>query len=125
MEMVKFTELDPIVGIRDQLAAHVEGPLVLVNVFHVDEADIDALLMAWEDDANYFKSQPGFISTQLHQGVAGSTTFLNYAVWENIEAFRSAFSSPVFQSKLANYPASAVASPHLFRKLTVKNLCVA
>ncbi|MGC2963716.1 antibiotic biosynthesis monooxygenase family protein [Paraburkholderia graminis] len=71
-------------------------------------------MAAWEDDANYFKSQPGFISTQLHQGIAGSTTFLNYAVWENVEAFRAAFNNPVFQSELGKYPASAVTSPHPF-----------
>lgn len=125
MKMVKFVELDPAIGIRDQLASSVEGPLTLANVFHVAEADVDALLAAWEDDANYFKSQPGFISTQLHRGIAGSTTFLNCAIWENIEAFRAAFNNPVFHSKLGNYPESAVTSPHLFQRLTVKNLCVA
>jgi heme-degrading monooxygenase HmoA len=27
------------------------------------------------------KQQPGFISTQLHRGTAGSTTYVNVAVW--------------------------------------------
>ncbi|MGC2963697.1 heme-degrading monooxygenase HmoA [Paraburkholderia sp. GV068] len=123
--MVKFEEMDCSVDIRDQLAADVQGPLVLANVFHVAAEDVDALLVAWEDDATYFKAQPGFISTQLHRGIAGSCTFLNYAIWEDIETFRAAFNNPVFHAKLAHYPDSAVASPHLFQKLTVKNLCVA
>lgn len=51
------------------------------NVFQVAEADIAALMKAWEDDANWMKRRPGYISTQLHQAIGGSTVFLNYAVW--------------------------------------------
>jgi hypothetical protein len=32
------------------------------------------------------KQQPGFISTQLHRGTAGSTTLVNVAVWESARA---------------------------------------
>jgi hypothetical protein len=62
------------------------------------------------------KRRPGFISTQLHQGIAGSGAFLNYAVWESVEHFRRAFENPEFHAKLGHYPPSAVALPHLFRK---------
>lgn len=50
--------------------------------------------------------------------------FLNYAVWESVEHFRRAFSQPEFQSKLVDYPSSAVASPHLFQKLAVPGICL-
>jgi heme-degrading monooxygenase HmoA len=95
-----------------------------VNLLRVDETEIPALLKAWEDDANWMKRQPGFISTQLHQGVAGSTVFMNYAVWESVIHFRAAFNRPKFKEALKKYPSSAVASPHLFTRLTVPNLCV-
>ena len=36
-------------------------------------------------EAEKFKEQPGFISTQLHKGIGGSATFINYAVWESAE----------------------------------------
>jgi len=49
--------------------------------------------------------------------------FINYAVWESTEHFRKAFSNPEFQSNLDNYPASAVASPHLFKKVAVPGIC--
>ena len=75
-------------------------------------------------DANWMKQQPGYISTQLHQGIAGSTVFMNYALWESVAHFRTAFSHPEFKPALGNYPSSAVASPHLFTRLTVPNLCV-
>jgi len=81
-------------------------------------------LKAWHD-AVFMKRRPGFISTQLHRAVGESPTYLNYAVWESTAHFRQAFTNPEFQSKLAGYPPSAVASPHLFRKIAVPDICVA
>lgn len=121
--MVQLKPLDPIVPIFQQLGADI-SPVVLVNIFQVAEADIPTLLAAWEADANWMKQQPGYISTQLHQGIAGSTVFMNYAVWEPVAHFRAAFTHPEFQKALDHYPSSAVASPHLFTRLTVPNLCV-
>jgi heme-degrading monooxygenase HmoA len=121
--MVQLKPLDENVPIFHQLNADV-SPVVLVNVFTVSESDIPALLKAWEDDANWMKQQPGYISTQLHRGIAGSTVFMNYAVWESVAHFRAAFTHPDFKKALEHYPSSAVASPHLFTRLTVANLCV-
>jgi heme-degrading monooxygenase HmoA len=70
------------------------------------------------------EAQPGYISTQLHQGIAGSTVLMNYAIWESVAHFRAAFTHPDFKQALSHYPSSAVASPHLFTRLTVPNLCV-
>ena len=121
--MLQLKPLDPRTPIFQQLSA-ADAPVILVNIFDVGEADIPALLSAWEADANWMKSQPGYISTQLHQGIAGSTVFLNYAVWESVAHFRAAFNHPDFKSALGQYPSSAVASPHLFKRLSVPNLCV-
>ncbi|MBL8413897.1 MAG: antibiotic biosynthesis monooxygenase [Propionivibrio sp.] len=121
--MLQLTPLDSSVPIFQQLGVEV-SPVILVNIFQVAEGDIPALLKAWEDDANWMKQQPGYISTQLHQGIGGSTVFMNYAVWESTAHFRAAFSNPEFKKALEHYPSSAVASPHLFTRLTVPNLCV-
>ncbi len=121
--MIKFRELDDHVGVREQLGDQGEGPVTLINIFNVDAADVDQLMAAWESDARFLMEQPGYISTQLHRGIAGSTTFLNYAVWESVAHFRNAFTSPGFQAKLAAYPDSATAAPHLFRKLAVDGVC--
>lgn len=121
--MLQLTPLDPAVPVFQQLGADV-SPVILVNMFQVDERDIQALLAAWEADASWMKQQPGYISTQLHRGIAGSTVFMNYAVWESVAHFRSAFSHPDFKAALAHYPSSAVASPHLFTRISVPNLCV-
>ncbi len=71
------------------------------------------------------KRQPGFISAQMHRGIAGSTTFVNIAVWESAQALRAAFFSPEFQAQMARYPDSTVARPHLFQKVAVPGICVA
>lgn len=122
--MPRFEELDDVVTLAEQMKAD-EGPIVLMNKFTVDAADEDALLKAWAHDADFMKQQPGYISTQLHRGIAGSSTFFNYAVWEDVKSFRAAFANPEFQRRIQDYPASAVASPHLFKKLSIPNHCVA
>lgn len=122
--MLNFVEMDDAVTIREQLEDK-GGPVILVNKFNVRAADAEALVRAWADDAAWMKRQPGFISTQLHRGIGGSGVFLNYAIWESPEHFKAAFSNPEFQAKLGQYPASATASPHLFRKVAVPGICVA
>jgi len=122
--MPQLRPLDPDFPIMSQLASSA-SPTVLVNIFTVGAADVDALLAAWEKDALWMKQQPGFISTQLHRAVGESLVFMNYAVWESVDHFRQAFTNPAFQHAHADYPDSAVISPHLFQKMAVTNLCTA
>lgn len=120
--MPNFKEMDAVVTLAKQMQTN-EEPIVLINLFTVDKADVEKLLAAWAHDADFMKAQPGYISTQLHQGIAGSNTFVNYAVWQSVESFRDAFANPEFQRRLVDYPSSAVASPHLFKKIAVGNHC--
>jgi heme-degrading monooxygenase HmoA len=122
--MLTFVEMDE----KSTLAAQIEhsvGPVVLINTFTVDGNDAAPLLAAWAADAAWMRQQPGFISTQLHRGIAGSCVFLNYAVWESTEHFKRAFTHPEFRAHLGHYPPSTVVSPHLFQKLAVPGICVA
>jgi heme-degrading monooxygenase HmoA len=123
-DMPGFENLDSNVTLADQMQSG-EGPVVLINLFTVDEADEAALLKAWAHDADFMKAQPGYISTQLHKGIAGSSTYVNYAIWQDVESFRNAFTNSEFQRRIADYPTSAVARPHLFQKLAVANHCIA
>jgi len=116
--------LDPAFPIDRQLTVDA-SPVVLVNVFTLDKADEQAFLETWRDDAEFMKRQPGFISTQLHRAIGESPTYLNYAVWETTAHFRAAFTNSEFRAKIAKYPTSAVASPHLFQKVAVAGVCVA
>lgn len=122
--MPQFRPLDPAFPIERQIAVDA-APVVLVNLFTLDAADEQAFLAAWQADAEIMKRQPGFISTQLHRAIGGSVAYLNHAVWESTADFRAAFAHPEFRAKLSAYPASAVASPHLFQKVAVPGICVA
>src|SRR3984957_14596622 len=122
--MPHIRPLDPSFPIERQLAV-AATPVVLINVFALDKADEPAFLKVWQDDAVFIKQQPGFISTQIHRAIGDSPTYLNYAVWESTAQFTAAFTHPTFRAKLSSYPSSAVASPHLFQRVTVSSICVA
>ena len=122
--MPHFAEMDRTVTLADQLEDD-GGPVVLVNTFVVSLEDADRLVDVWAIDAAIMKRQPGFISTQLHRGIASSGTFLNYAVWETVAQFRAAFANPEFRAQLGRYPETMTASPHLFRPVAVTGICVA
>ena len=120
---VTLVEMDDRVTYFEQLQEET-GPVVLINKFNVAPEDAERLVEVWADDAAYMKAQPGFISTQLHRGTAGSTTFVNVAVWESARALGAAFSSPEFRERAARYPDSTVAEPHVFEKVAVPGICV-
>ena len=119
----KLAEMDDQVSFLDQLDQDT-GPIVLINKFNVAAEDVQRLLETWTDDAAFMKQQPGFISTQLHRGIAGSTTFINIAVWESAQALGQAFRSPEFQARAARYPDSTVTAPHVFQKVAIPGICV-
>ena len=121
--MPQLQPLDPSFPIQRQLPIDA-APVILVNVFTMDPADEQTFLAVWQDDAAFMKRQPGFISTQLHRALGENPTYLNYAVWESNAHFRAAFGHPEFKASLAAYPSSAIASPHLFKKVAVSGICV-
>ena len=115
-------EMDDQVTYVQQLQ-EADGPVVLINQFNLAPGDAERFVKVWADDAAYMKQQPGFISTQLHRGTAGSTIFINVAVWESARALGRAFRSPEFQARAARYPDSTVAAPHVFKKVAVPGIC--
>jgi heme-degrading monooxygenase HmoA len=122
--MVQLRELDERVTYAEQLQEET-GPIVLINQFTVPLGDVDQFLAAWAEDSAFMKAQPGFIATQLHRGIAGSTTFVNVAVWESARALGNAIQSPEFRSRAERYPEGLIAAPHVFEKVAVTNICVA
>jgi quinol monooxygenase YgiN len=121
--MAKFDEMDEKVTLSEQLEENV-SPVILINKFNVKPEEADQFLKAWADDAAYFKSQPGFISAQLHRGIGGSGVSVNYAVWESTALYKKALNNIDLQALLSDYPPSTVASPHLFKKVAVPGICV-
>jgi len=73
MTTMTLREMDDQVTYVQQLQEN-DGQVVLINQFNLAPGDAERFLDVWADDAAYMNQQPGFISTQLHRGTAGSTT---------------------------------------------------
>jgi heme-degrading monooxygenase HmoA len=121
--MVKTIEMDEHVAISKQMEEDT-GPIIFMNKFSVNPEDVDEFLKRWAADAAVFKKQPGFISAQLHRGIAGSGTFINYAVWESAAHLKKAVSNVDVQARISEYPSNIVISPHIFKKVAVSGICV-
>jgi heme-degrading monooxygenase HmoA len=121
--MAKLVEIDEKVKFSDQITEDA-GPIVFINKFTVNPEDVDGFLETWRSGALYFKIQPGLISTQLHRGIGGSGTFINYAIWESTAELRKAVSNIDMQERLSKYPGSTVVSPYIFKKMAVSGICV-
>ena len=122
--MAKVVEMDESVSIFSQMNEDV-GPVILINKFDVNPSESDEFVKAWAEEAENFKGQAGFISTQLHRGIGGSRIFINYAVWESATQFKNAVNKVMNPNdRMSKYPLSTVASPHLFKKVAVAGVCV-
>lgn len=119
----KLDEMDEKIKFSEQVKEDT-GPIVFINKFTVNPEDADQFLEAWKSDALYFKSQPGLISAQLHRGIGGSSTFINYAIWESTASLRKAVSNMDMQERLSKYPDNTMVSPHVFKKMAVPGICV-
>ncbi|MEU3010165.1 antibiotic biosynthesis monooxygenase family protein [Nocardia asteroides] len=120
--MVRLVEMDAHTPFIKQLASEDDCEITLVNVFTMSPADEKEFLELWVEDAKYMLNH-GCISGQLHKGTEGSTSYLNFAVWENATALATAFRSEEFQALLRRYPPSVSASPHVFTKFAVPGVC--
>jgi quinol monooxygenase YgiN len=125
--MASLVEMDERVSIFAQMDKDedVKGPVILINKFSIAPGEIDEFLKGWATEAEKFKQQPGYISTQLHRGIGESGTFINYAVWESVAYFKKTVSNVIDpQNPVSAFPPSTTVSPHLFKKVAVPSLCV-
>ena len=119
----KLTEMDEQVKFFDQMNEDL-GPIMMINKFNVEPEEVDEFLKAFAATAEFMKKQPGYISAQLHRGIAGSCTFINIEVWESADHFKRTVTSPGFQSSIVSLPSNTIMSPHLFKKVAVPGICV-
>lgn len=90
--MAEIIEMDNRITLDKQLEEN-SGPVILINKINLDPEDVNQFLKVWASDAEIMKQQPGFISTQLHRGIAESCIFINYAVWESTSQFKQALNN--------------------------------
>ncbi|WIY02794.1 antibiotic biosynthesis monooxygenase [Amycolatopsis mongoliensis] len=86
----------------------------LINVFTVEPARqrelVDVLVTATEE---VMRHRPGFVAATIHAGAEG-TRVVNYAQWENADAFRAMLTDPACQEHLRAALAIATADPQLY-----------
>jgi heme-degrading monooxygenase HmoA len=76
---------------------------------------VDNFLKGFKKQFAIMRRQPGLISAQLHRGIAGSSLFMNYIVWETVDDFERGYELPEFQAQLKQYPPGTVVSASFFR----------
>ena len=122
--MIEMVDMDRTTTLLEQLDDAGDGPIVLVNHFHVPAEHDAAFLDLWREDAAYMLSR-GCTSGQLHKGVGASSSYINVATWDDVRTLRAAFRDPQFRALLSRYPEGCTAMPHIFRKIAVEGICEA
>lgn len=92
-----------------------DAAIVLINPFVVPADKLDETITMWEQARDYLQTQPGYISTALHQSLAPDATFrlINVAKWESAEAFQTASKKMAAEADLPRIE-GVIADPSLF-----------
>ena len=90
--------------------------ITVINPFEVPQGREDEALSMWEAFAEYFRKQPGYISTKLHKAINPDAKFhlVNIAEWESVEAFQAALSNPELQNIAKDLPSDIPHYPGLY-----------
>ena len=93
-----------------------QNSVVLINTFEVPQGKEAETLAAWQKSRDFLKTQPGYISTRLHQNIDpnGKYHFVNVARWRSAEEFKAA-TAKMHQALPDNKPEGVTASPGLFK----------
>ncbi|MEH6527803.1 MAG: antibiotic biosynthesis monooxygenase [Sneathiella sp.] len=73
-------------------AVNTNTEVTLINVFEVPEGALEETITMWAKGRDFLQTQPGYVSTALHQSVAPDAKFalINIAIWESVETFQAA-----------------------------------
>lgn len=90
--------------------------ITVINPFEVPQGREDEALTMWETFAEYFRKQPGYISTRLHKAINSDAKFylINIAEWESAEAFQTAIGNPELQEVAKDLPSDIPSYPGLY-----------
>ena len=119
--MVRFSELDSTTPFLTQLEEST-GPVVLVNVFEVEDGDFDPVIEVWAKDAGDEDSARVCLgattSRDSREPDAGQCRHLGVN-----RGSRSGFCPARIPGDSSEYPDGTSASPHLFVKVAVEGVC--
>ena len=97
-----------------------DQPVVtLVNVFTVDPTRQNELVAAWQASTDeVIRHLPGFVSANIHRSLDG-TKVVNYAQWENRQAFQGMLAHPAAREWLDRLGQIGTPAPVLCELVTV------
>ena len=89
--------------------------ITLINAFEVPADKLEDTIAFWEKARDFLQTQPGYISTALHQSIDEQSRFrlINVAKWESAEAFMAASKNMRAQASLPKID-GLVANPALY-----------
>ena len=90
--------------------------VTVINPFEVPQGREDEALLMWDAFAEYFRKQPGYISTKLHKAINPDAKFyfVNIAEWESPEAFQTALENPELMEVAKKLPSDIPHYPGLY-----------
>ncbi|MDO1558272.1 antibiotic biosynthesis monooxygenase family protein [Brevundimonas sp. 2R-24] len=90
-----------------------DSPVIVINVFTVAPEKLDALMPMLDRLATALARAPGFRSCRMHRGLDGKSA-VNYAVWDDQDAWRAATRLPVVADAMAPIMAVATFQPRAY-----------
>jgi heme-degrading monooxygenase HmoA len=74
------------------LTGSAEAKVILINLFEVPQGKEKEAISMWETARDFLKTQPGYITTQLHEAFDEASQFklINIAEWDSIDNFKKA-----------------------------------
>ncbi|KAJ9106021.1 hypothetical protein QFC19_003357 [Naganishia cerealis] len=117
--MATFHDVDPAHPFRQQLQADVSGPVVITNTYSVPEGHMDETIAIWAKALEIGVTQPGYISAQLHRGIAGANVLINYSEWSSVRQLKDFLDLPEIKALVASFPKGTECRAHVFQKLDI------
>ncbi|KPJ95586.1 MAG: antibiotic biosynthesis monooxygenase [Gammaproteobacteria bacterium SG8_11] len=95
--------------------------VTVINPFEVPQGREQEALSMWDTFAEYFRKQPGYISTKLHKALTSDAKFhlVNIAEWESAEAFQATLSNPELQEIARKLPNDIPHYPGLYEAVRI------
>lgn len=94
-------------------AAAADDPVVLINVFKCNAAQLDDLMERLADLVRVQTALPGFVSATLHRGLNGRVA-ANHAVWAGAAHWKAMTRHPQVVAAMEPILAIATFEPHLY-----------
>lgn len=81
-----------------------EAPFTFINLFEIDEADIEQFLSDWNERSKIMGQMPGYIRADIYKSLLPDHQYqlINVSHWQSYDAFLAANNDPQYAQQLNN-----------------------